>query len=132
MWSRLRCWRLYSCSRLICTSKSAAGFTATPTCALMSRARSTLFACFTAMNALFLHVARPFRIDLLEEAFVDLEDELEMPRQDLLKKGHAPFLQRLGKQGVIGVGKRACDQRPGFLPGHAVFVVEEPLQFDDG
>ena len=79
-----------------------------------------------------LGVARPLGLDLLEKALVDLKDELEMTGHDLLEKSHAPLLERFGQQGVIGVGEGARDNGPGLVPRHAVFVMEQALQLDDG
>ena len=50
-------------------------------------------------------VPGPLRFHLLEEALVDLEDDLKVAGKDLLKQADAPFLQRLGQQRMIGVGK---------------------------
>ena len=54
-------------------------------------------------------VPGPLRFHLLQEAFVDLEDDLKMAGKDLLKQADAPLLQRLGEQRMIGVRKRARD-----------------------
>ena len=48
------------------------------------------------------------------------------------KSADAPLLERLGQQRVIGVGKGARDEAPRLVPRHAVLVVEEPHQLDDG
>ena len=44
--------------------------------------------------------------DVVEQAAVDLVDDLEVARQQHLEPGERPFLQRLGQQRVVGVGQR--------------------------
>jgi hypothetical protein len=45
--------------------------------------------------------------DVVEEAAVDLVDDLQLARQQHLEPGERPLLQRLGQQRVVGVGERA-------------------------
>ena len=60
-------------------------------------------------DLLLLRVSRPLRFHFLHEALVDLEDDLQVTRHDLLKECHAPFFQSFRQQGVIGVSKGAGD-----------------------
>ena len=80
-------------------------------------------------GALLGYVAGPLLFDLIEKVLVDLENDLQMTRQDLAEKADAPFLQRLGQKGVISVCEGARDDGPCFVPRQAVFVDEEALQF---
>ena len=95
------------------------------------------------------HVARPAFIDerepreprvvagkcgahFVEEAAVDFEDDLEMPRQQRAEEIDRPFLQRLGQQRVIGVGEGRARHRPRFVPAERVLVHEQAHQLRDG
>ena len=80
-------------------------------------------------GALLGDVTGPLLFDLVEEVLVDLENDLQMTRQDLAEQADAPFLQRFGQKGVVGVGERACDDRPCLVPGEVVFVDKKALQF---
>ena len=46
--------------------------------------------------------------DVIEQAPVDLVDDLQVARQHHLEPRQRPFLQRLGQQRVVGVGERRC------------------------
>ena len=71
-------------------------------------------------------------MNLLEEKFVDEENDLQVAREDIAEKRNAPFFQSLREQGVVRVGEGAGDDRPGFYPRHVVFVDQQALEFDDG
>ena len=55
----------------------------------------------------------------VEEATVDLEDDLEMPRQQRAEEIDRPLLQRLGQQRVIRVGERRARHLPTLRPSRA-------------
>ncbi len=80
----------------------------------------------------FVDVAGVGGLDGFEQAAVDFEDELQVTGQDFLEEGDAPFLERFGEQRVVGVGEGPGDNVPGCLPRHAVFVMENAEEFDDG
>mmetsp|Transcript_21532 Transcript_21532/g.83660 ORF Transcript_21532/g.83660 Transcript_21532/m.83660 type:complete len:662 (+) Transcript_21532:1047-3032(+) len=73
-------------------------------------------------------VTREAQLELLEEAVVDLVNDLEMARQQLLEHPHRPGLQRLGHQGVIGVGHGLAGDLPGLVPAQALLVQQQPHQ----
>ena len=94
------------------------------------------------------HVARPAFIDerepreprvvagksgahFVEEAPVDLEDDLEMPREERAEEIDRPLLQRLGQQRVIRVGERRARHRPRFVPAERVLIHEQAHQLGD-
>ena len=54
--------------------------------------------------------------DVVQEAAVDLVDDLEQPRDHDLEEADRPGLERLGHQRVVGVGQGAPGQVPGFVP----------------
>ena len=56
---------------------------------------------------LHIRITRPLGFHLLEKAFVDLEDDLKMARQDFLKEPDSPFFQGL-RQAVYDLCKRMC------------------------
>ena len=95
------------------------------------------------------HVARPAFIDerepreprvvagksgahFVEEAAVDFEDDLEMPRKQRAEEIDRPLLQRLGEQRVIRVGEGRARDRPRFVPAERVLVHEQAHQLRDG
>ena len=57
--------------------------------------------------------------DVVEQAAVDLVDDLQVPRQHHLKPRDRPFLQRFGQQRVVGVGQRSLRDVPGLVPVRA-------------
>ena len=69
-------------------------------------------------------VVRPAQGDLLEEAGVDLVDDLQMARQHLLHQAHRPALQGLRQQGMVGVAEGAGGDVPGLLPRQIRLVHE--------
>ena len=79
-----------------------------------------------------IQIAWPNLLHLDEKAFVSLEDDLEMTGQNLAEEPHAPFFERFGQEGVVRVGQRPGDDRPGLLPGEAVHVMKKSLQLDHG
>ena len=62
---------------------------------------------------------------------VDLVDDLELARQQLLKVVQRPLLKRLGKQRVVGVGQGASRQIPGLIPPQLRVVEQDAHQFGD-
>ena len=80
---------------------------------------------------LSLHIAWPAVSHLLEEAGVDLVDDIEQPRQQLLKHPHRPFFQRFRQQGVISVSHSAAGNLPGFVPAQPLFIQQQAHQFGD-
>jgi len=69
---------------------------------------------------------------VLEEAVVDLVDDLQVARQHALEQRHRPGFQRLGHQRVVGVGEGARDDVPGARPLVAVVVDQDAHQFGHG
>lgn len=60
-----------------------------------------------------LAVSRYLRLNLIQEVIVDIEDNLQMARQDLAQHIHRPDFQRLAHQRMIGIGKRLANHLPG-------------------
>jgi len=73
-------------------------------------------------------VARPVRGRVGQELAVDAEDDLQVPRQDLLHQRHGPGLQRFGHQRVVGVAEDLARDGPGRDPAEAVLVDEQAHQ----
>ena len=69
---------------------------------------------------------------MIEEALIDFEDDLEMAWEYFVEEGDAPTLEGFWEEGVVGVGEGSGDEAPGFFPSHAVNIVKETHQFDDG
>jgi hypothetical protein len=76
-------------------------------------------------------VAREAHADLVEEVFVDVEDDLGVARQQLLDGADRPGLECLGQQRVVGVGATGNHQRPRLGPGQARLVDEVAHQLGD-
>ena len=68
----------------------------------------------------------------LEEATIDFEDDLEMPRKQRAEEIDRPLLQCLGEQRVIRVGECSASHRPRFVPAESMFVHEQAHQLRDG
>ena len=70
--------------------------------------------------------------DLVEQAAVDLEDDLEMARQQHLEPRQRPLLQRLGQERVIRVGERPSGEIPGLVPAEVRLVEQDSHELGDG
>ena len=79
-----------------------------------------------------VRVLRETAAHLVEEAAVDLQDDLQVPRQQVGEQVHRPLLQGLGQQGVVGVVEGGAGDRPGPLPVVVVEVDEQPHQLGHG
>ncbi|SHW51777.1 Uncharacterised protein [Mycobacteroides abscessus subsp. abscessus] len=71
------------------------------------------------------------RTHLVEEAPVDLVDDLQVPGQGLGEQSQRPGLQRLGQQGVVGVAERGDGDLPGLVPAQSALVDQQPHQLRD-
>ena len=67
----------------------------------------------------------------VEEAAVNLEDDLEMPREQRAEEIDRPLLQRLGEQRVIRVGESRARHGPRFFPAERVLIHEQAHQLRD-
>ena len=65
---------------------------------------------------------------VVEEAPVDLVDDLELPRQHLLEVVQRPFFQRLGQQRVVRVGQGPLREVPRLLPAELRLVEQDAHQ----
>ena len=66
--------------------------------------------------------------DGIEQAAIDLEDDLQVTRQQHLEPGDRPFLQRFGQQRVVGVRQRPLREVPGLVPAEMRFVEQDAHQ----
>jgi hypothetical protein len=69
---------------------------------------------------------------LLDVAAVDLENDLEMTRQQHLEPPQGPLLQRLGQERVVGVRERPSGEIPCVIPSEARLVEQDPHQLGHG
>ena len=69
---------------------------------------------------------------VVEEAAIDLVDDLQVPRDQQLEELDRPLLQRLGQQRVIGVGQRAHGEVPGLVPAELRLIEQNAHQLGDG
>ena len=77
-------------------------------------------------------VARIALLHVVEEAAIDLVDDLQQPRADQLEEAHRPLFQRLGQQRVVGVGQRADRQVPRLVPAELGLVEQDAHQLGHG
>ena len=70
--------------------------------------------------------------DCIEQARVDLVDDLEVPGEHHLKPCHRPILQRFGKESVVGVGQRPLGNVPGRVPPKTLFVEQYAHELGHG
>ncbi len=68
---------------------------------------------------------------VIEEATVDLVNDLEMAWQHHAEQRQRPFLERFGKQGVVRVAARPFRDAPRGIPVQLVLVHEQPHQLGD-
>jgi hypothetical protein len=69
---------------------------------------------------------------LLAEPAVDLQNDLQMPRQQHLEPAQRPSFQRLGQQRVVGVGERASGEVPCLVPSELRLIEQDPHQLGHG
>ena len=68
---------------------------------------------------------------VIEEATVDLVNDLEMAWQHHAEQRQRPFFERFGKQGVVRVAARPFRDAPCGIPVQLVLVHEQPHQLGD-
>ncbi len=75
-----------------------------------------------------LRLEREVAHRFLDEAIVDLIDDLKVTGQKRAHHRDAPLLQRLGHQGVVGVAKAGNGDLPRLLPGKTLDVDKQAHQ----
>ena len=65
------------------------------------------------------------------EPGVDLVDDLERARQQLLQHADRPLLERLGQDRVVGIAGRLRGDLPGLVPTDALAIDEQAHEFGD-
>ena len=68
---------------------------------------------------------------IVQQFPVDAVDDLHVPRQHMLHERHRPSLERLGHQGVVGVGEDLSGDVPSVGPDETVPVAQEAHEFSD-
>src|SRR5262249_31740863 len=69
--------------------------------------------------------------DVVEEAAIDLVDDLQMPWDQHLEQRDGPLLERLWEPGVVRVGEGAYGEVPGLLPAALPLIEQDAHQFGD-
>src|SRR5260370_1242562 len=77
-------------------------------------------------------IARKLRADGVKQAAIDLEHDLKVPRQHLLKPRKRPFLQRLRKQSVVCVSEGPLSNAPRSVPAETLIVEQNSHQLRNG
>src|SRR5207302_1381974 len=111
--------RLYSWIRLACTSKIVPQSIASPATSLTTAARRALLRLALGDQrhaAEAVGVSGPSHGDLLQEAAVDLVNDLQVPWQHALQQADRPDFQRLRHERVVGVAAGRGGDLPGPLP----------------
>jgi hypothetical protein len=67
----------------------------------------------------------------IEEASIDLVDDLEVSREHFREQTERPAFERFGKERVIRVRERLGRDRPGLFPRHDVFIDEQAHELRD-
>jgi hypothetical protein len=78
-----------------------------------------------------LDLTRPAALHLVQEALVDLVDDLNVARQHALEDADGPALERFRHERVIGVTEGSLRDRPGALPLQHLDVHEHAHQLGD-
>src|SRR5262249_8592356 len=69
--------------------------------------------------------------DVVEEAAIDLVDDLQMPWDQRLEQVDRPLLERLWEQGVVRIREGAYGEVPGLLPAALPLIEQDAHQFGD-
>ena len=77
-------------------------------------------------------VLREARPHVVQEAAIDLIDDLEVSGETNLEEMDWPLFQGLGQQGVIGVCQRPRGQIPGLVPAEPGLIQQEAHQLGHG
>ncbi len=78
-----------------------------------------------------LDIARPAVADLLQEAMIDFEDDLQVPRQNAFEQRDRPALQGFRQQCVVCVRAGLLRDFPGLIPLDSFLIDQEPHQLGD-
>ena len=78
-----------------------------------------------------LFIVRVGTSDLVKKPSVDLKDDLKMTGQHRSKERQGPLFERLGKKGVVRVGKGLLGNRPRKIPVHTALINEDPHKLND-
>src|SRR5262245_55026066 len=69
--------------------------------------------------------------DVVEEAAIDLVDDLQMPWDQHLEQLDRPLLEGLREQGVVGIREGTYGEFPGLLPAALPLIEQDAHQFGD-
>src|SRR5215813_1324499 len=69
--------------------------------------------------------------NIIQQAAIDLKDELQMTRQQELEPCDRPFFQSFGQQGMVRVRQSTLRQVPSLVPTEMCFVEQNPHQLWD-
>lgn len=76
-----------------------------------------------------LTVFRELALDALQEEQVDIVDDLQMSREEVLEEWNGPFLQCFGEHGMVSVSKGLGHDVPCLVPLKTFEVDQNALQF---
>src|SRR5262245_734606 len=69
---------------------------------------------------------------VVEQSTVDLEDDLQMARQEQLERRDGPLFESLGQQRVVGVCQCSLSEVPSLIPSEMRLVEQDSHQLGDG
>src|SRR5215472_8113410 len=69
---------------------------------------------------------------IIQKPAIDLEDDLQMARQQAREQRQRPSFKGFGKKRVVRVSAGLLRDTPGLIPVHAVLIHKQPHQFGDG
>src|SRR6266436_794112 len=94
--------------------------------------RTCLAALFDQAHALNTSsIAREPCAHVIQKSSVNLEDDLQVPRQQQREPCKRPLFERLGEQGVVGVSERTLSETPRLVPTEVRFVEEDAHELRD-
>jgi len=68
----------------------------------------------------------------VDEVEVDVVDDLQVTRKQILEHGNGPGLKSLGKNGVVGVSEGLVADSPSFVPIKTLKIDEDTHELSDG
>jgi hypothetical protein len=71
-------------------------------------------------------------LDILQELQINVVDDLQVTREEVLHQWNRPFLERLGQDCVVGIAKDLVHNAPCFVPIETFQIDENALQLRDG
>src|SRR5262245_40218542 len=76
-------------------------------------------------------IPRKSAAHILEEAAIDLVDDLQLSRNEYLEQADRPFFESLGQQRVVRVGESTERNLPRLIPRATRLIEQDPHQLSN-